>query len=225
MKIMDKKDYFNLMMEVSAPAIPMLASIGVDKDDYIDFLNECSEIPHSSLEWEIIQGALNEFKEELSGVYLLIKSGSKVQKISMEKGIPCMAGLAAAVLPGVEGKEIMAIDSDHLIYGNRKEAVALIRHELEHLLQMRRGDLAFVNGEMVWNGWSPISLSVKENAENLVSGKSQKEVVSMEILQKPWEAEAYAIQVPVADWDVYFSEDAVEHIMANWHKFGGVKAA
>lgn len=216
MRLLSNQEYHDLMIEISKPMFHNGPVMGITWETYKDYIAEVCyiEVDHSEFLKVAAKHAV-----ALEGVHMVVTCGTQARAIARKHGLPEMAHMAAAVIPNQLGIDLMMVDH---VYFNRftSEGEMILAHELVHVHQSRRGDLEFVEGGSIkWNGWSQTALTLEEHNESFVGHKSDMDIISNEILTKPWECEAYALTTPVARWTELFSEEAIQYIMANLDKF------
>lgn len=225
MKLVQGKDYFDLMMEMSKPNFHMLEEMGLSVEILSQFFKEVSELEISEDLLEVRDSLIEELKEEGKGIHFYFSDGEKVMEVAEKYSMPVASDLAAAVIPNHLGIEMILIDLSVIknAPGNIRKMV--VQHEMHHIRQLREGRLVYREDGMIeWNGWNPVVMSLEES-NRLLALSGMWGNPSEEILNKPWEAEAYGLYLPAEGFNSMMSEEAIEHIMANWHHFGSLKAA
>lgn len=222
MKLLTGNDYLEVMLKMSEPNFHLLKEIGCDAtwDDVVRFYEEVSQIPLKTEHRMFLEKVECHFGDHMDGIWVMPAIEEEVLDIAKRYNIPMTSGMAAAVLPNNLGMEIIAINLSSMMW--HPDVLYLMEHELHHLKQIRRGDLQLgADGNIQWTGWSSSkTLSLVNNLDNYrFNCGDLKTLVHNEITQKPWEAEAYALTLPVSRWCEYFSEATKEYIMSNWHKF------
>lgn len=221
MKILNAVEMKDVLLAISEPNRHVLSDMGIEWDTYVQCMEEVSQVGITAEQSDWVTGQLSKWSAEIVGVSLILVDGTAVADIYTKYDIPTMGGVAAAVLPNHMGMELMLIDLGAIwSHPDRDEILTVIvPHELEHLFQVRRGDLTWsAYGSVQWSGWNPVTLSVAESNYNFAT-PWVLDKVSAEIIQKPWETEAYALHTPINRLSNMISDDAMEHILANWHKF------
>ena len=222
MKLLTGSGYVKTMLEISKPNFHLLKEAGCDVqwDDVVKFYHDVSEIELKTEHRMFLKKVEEYFGDRMDGVYVMPVLEKEVLELAELYGMPMSTGMAAAVLPNNLGMEIIAISMDAMMW--HPDAMHIIEHEFHHLKQIRRGDLQLgEDGNIQWTGWDvPTTLCLTNNLDNYRFGCGDvKMLVHREITQKPWEAEAYALTLPVARWDSYFNEATKDYLMENWHKF------
>lgn len=216
MEILQGKEYFDLMVAMSKPLFINGDVMGVDWERFEKYLMKCSQV---KLDISSFLKVANKLGSKMDGVKVVPLCSILHAEIAKEFDIPVTKNVAAAVIPNNLGLDLMFVDIQEFHSFNFM-AKPILEHELVHIFQMRRGDLEWVEGGNVrWNGFNPKTLNMEEANCNFFLNLSQKEIISKEILEKPWECEAYALTTPVIKWHELFTEEAVEHMLSNLSKF------
>lgn len=190
------------------------------RDLVVKMCEEVSKIPYSDQCIHLSKAIQSHFKHELDGVKLLPQQSGPIKDIGKKYGVIMDDWLIASILPNPSGMEIIAFNTDKLTW--HPDAMYIIAHELHHLKQIRRGDLVFRNdGVMIWNGWG------SQNYKDLNGGilhfnlnfGDPKALLHRKIIAQPWEAEAYALTLPVSRWDDYFNDDTKDYLISNMSSF------
>lgn len=229
-----KDEVFNLILspeqwedkELSDEVISRQKAL-VRRGSWYWWVSYCAEFEaiSRSLKWKLVQFRINKVLKTVASpevndkiVYVPV-SHLRHGILARIYGVPATGALAAAII-SKNGKHHLLVDLDVAALSNSKELESTVRHELIHVEQLESGRLSVNSQSIRWTGWGGVvEMDAEETSKTMRPNQSHKEMASGEVLAKPWEAEAYALTTPVANWDKIFTEDAKEHLMANWHKF------
>lgn len=216
MKILKGTETVNVYLDMARPIFDAGLSMGIVWEDYVDFVTECSLMEVND---EHFLNAAGKFKNKTEGVTFILCHGYQTSLVAKKYSIPVNSGIAAAVMPNQLGLKLIIVDVDYFT-GECDTGELILAHELVHIAQLSRGDLIFTEDSGIeWAGWSPTVISLTECRDSFVAHQSVKDLMSNEILTKPWECEAYALTTPVDAWDDLFTEEAVEYMLTNMRNF------
>jgi hypothetical protein len=127
-------------------------------------------------------------------INVVISSTTEFNKL-LPKDINMPSGNHAALFVVIDEQPWVMIEWDFVADLSSDEFAFVLKHELVHYDQWKRGDLEFGSRGLIWKGdFYPM--------ETITASVADDEIMTMlnQVSELPWETEAYARVTPAAAW-------------------------